>query len=622
MTMDTVHPTRSQGEQPSLTAETKLLDTLQKVFGFHTFRKNQESIIQAILDRKDAFAVMPTGGGKSLCYQLPALLLPGTCIVISPLIALMKDQVDGAKANGIRAAYLNSTLSAEEQSLVLKDLRSNSLDLLYIAPERFALNHFQDMLKETNISMAVIDEAHCISEWGHDFRPDYLSLAALAKLFPDTPIAAFTATATHKVQQDILDKLGLRNPFIIRASFDRPNLLYDIRFKENPNAQLASILRNNSGKAGIIYRTSRKSVNETTAMLQAKGFLALPYHAGLGDEERKRNQEAFIRDEVDVIVATIAFGMGIDKSNIRFVIHADLPKSIENYYQETGRAGRDGEPAQCIMLFSQSDIPKVRFFIDTMADETERAKAQEALQRVISFASTSVCRRKTLLEYFGEKYPRDNCNSCDICLGSREVVDCTVEAQMLLSAIARTEERFGATHIVDIVTGSKNKKIRDFGHDRLKTYGVGKTHGKKFWRQLIDELMAQKIIAKSEGLYPALYIQEKAIPILKNKARVEMVRIKEPQAPTATLKEAGAYDHDLFDLLRALRKQLADEQNIPPYIVFSDRSLRDMATLHPMSEDTMLSVSGVGEVKLQRYGRQFLALIRRYCEEHLKKNER
>lgn len=622
MTMDTVRPTRSQGEQPSLTAETKLLDTLQKVFGFHTFRKNQESIIQAILDRKDAFAVMPTGGGKSLCYQLPALLLPGTCIVISPLIALMKDQVDGAKANGIRAAYLNSTLSAEEQSLVLKDLRSNSLDLLYIAPERFALNHFQDMLKETNISMAVIDEAHCISEWGHDFRPDYLSLAALAKLFPGTPIAAFTATATHKVQQDILDKLGLRNPFIIRASFDRPNLLYDIRFKENPNAQLASILRNNSGKAGIIYRTSRKSVNETTAMLQAKGFRVLPYHAGLGDEERKKNQEAFIRDEVDVIVATIAFGMGIDKSNIRFVIHADLPKSIENYYQETGRAGRDGEPAQCIMLFSQSDIPKVRFFIDTMVDETERAKAQGALQRVISFASTSVCRRKTLLEYFGETYPHDNCNSCDICLGSREVVDCTVEAQMLLSAIARTEERFGATHIVDIVTGSKNKKIRDFGHDRLKTYGVGKTHGKKFWRQLIDELMAQKIIAKSEGLYPALHIQEKAIPILKNKARVEMVRIKESPAPTAMTKGAGTYDHDLFDQLRALRKQLADEQNIPPYIVFSDRSLRDMATLHPMNEDTMLSVSGVGEVKLQRYGRQFLALIKRYCEEHPKKNER
>lgn len=622
MTMDTVRPTRSQGEQPSLTAETKLLDTLQKVFGFHTFRKNQESIIQAILDRKDAFAVMPTGGGKSLCYQLPALLLPGTCIVISPLIALMKDQVDGAKANGIRAAYLNSTLSAEEQSLVLKDLQSNSLDLLYIAPERFALNHFQDMLKETNISMAVIDEAHCISEWGHDFRPDYLSLAALAKLFPGTPIAAFTATATHKVQQDILDKLGLRNPFIIRASFDRPNLLYDIRFKENPNAQLASILRNNSGKAGIIYRTSRKSVNETTAMLQAKGFRVLPYHAGLGDEERKKNQEAFIRDEVDVIVATIAFGMGIDKSNIRFVIHADLPKSIENYYQETGRAGRDGEPAQCIMLFSQSDIPKVRFFIDTMVDETERAKAQGALQRVISFASTSVCRRKTLLEYFGETYPHDNCNSCDICLGSREVVDCTVEAQMLLSAIARTEERFGATHIVDIVTGSNNKKIRDFGHDRLKTYGVGKTHGKKFWRQLIDELMAQKIIAKSEGLYPALHIQEKAIPILKNKARVEMVRIKESPAPTAMTKGAGTYDHDLFDQLRALRKQLADEQNIPPYIVFSDRSLRDMATLHPMNEDTMLSVSGVGEVKLQRYGRQFLALIKRYCEEHPKKNER
>lgn len=604
-------------EPQSLVSDTKLYGTLQKVFGFREFRPDQERIIRAILEKKDVFAVMPTGGGKSLCYQLPAVLLPGTCMVISPLISLMKDQVDSARSNGIHAAYLNSSLSAEEQSLVLNDLLSNSLDLLYAAPERFTLNHFQEMLGQVNISMVVIDEAHCISEWGHDFRPDYLSLSSLVTLFPAVPVTAFTATATHKVQQDILDKLKLRSPFIVRASFDRTNLFYDIRFKENISKQLVTLLKNNPNKAGIIYRTSRKSVNETATMLQAKGFRALPYHAGLNEDERRKNQEAFIRDEADVIVATIAFGMGIDKSNIRFVIHADLPKSIENYYQETGRAGRDGEPAQCIMLFSQSDIPKVRFFIDTIVDETERTRALTALQKVISFASTTVCRRKTLLDYFGETYPHDKCNSCDICLGTREVVDCTVEAQMLLSAIARTEERFGATHIVDIVIGSKNKKIYDFGHDRLKTWGVGKNRSKKFWRLLIDELLAQKVIAKSEGLYPALYFLEKAVPVLKNEAKVEMVRIQEKKtAKRKRIEETGTYDNDLFELLRALRKQLADEQGIPPYIVFSDRSLRDMAALLPRSPEDMLSVSGVGEVKLQRYGKQFLDLIRRYCEEH------
>ncbi len=598
-------------------SDTKLHETLHKVFGFHEFRPNQEQIVRAILEKRDVFAVMPTGGGKSLCYQLPAVLLPGTCMVISPLISLMKDQVDSSRANGIRAAYLNSSLSSEEQNTVLHDLLSNSLDLLYVAPERFTLGHFQEMLGQVNISMAVIDEAHCISEWGHDFRPDYLSLSTLVTLFPTVPVAAFTATATHKVQQDILDKLRLRAPFTVRASFDRANLFYDIRFKENSSAQLVSILKNNPDKAGIIYRTSRKSVNETAAMLQAKGFRALPYHAGLGENERRKNQEAFIRDEVDVIVATIAFGMGIDKSNIRFVIHADLPKSIENYYQETGRAGRDSEPAHCTLLFSQSDIPKIRFFIDTIIDETERARALGALQNVISFASTTVCRRKILLEYFGETYPHESCHSCDICLGTREVVDNTVEAQKLLSAIARTEERFGATHIVDIVTGSKNQKIRDFGHDRLKTYGVGREHSKKFWRQLIDELLARKVIAKSEGLYPTLYLLEKAVPVLKNETKVEMVRVQEKKTAKKTgIEQTAAFDHELFELLRALRKQLADEQNIPPYIVFSDRSLRDMASKLPQSAEDLLVVSGVGETKLERYGRQFLNLIRRYCEEH------
>jgi len=590
-----------------------MLDTLRKVFGFHEFRPNQESVVRSLLEKRDVLAIMPTGGGKSLCYQLPAVLLPGTCMVISPLIALMKDQVDGARSNGIRAAFLNSSQSAEERDEVMRDLLAGALDLLYVAPERFILSHFRETLNRVQLSMAVIDEAHCISEWGHDFRPDYLSLSDLVTLFPDTPVAAFTATATHRVQQEILDKLALRNPLIVRASFDRPNLRYDVRFKENVEAQLVSLLNSNPGKAGIIYRTSRKSVNDTAAMLQAKGFRVLPYHAGLSEIERKKNQEAFIRDEVEVIVATIAFGMGIDKSNIRFVIHADLPKSIENYYQETGRAGRDGEPAKCTLLFSQGDIPKMRFFIDAMTDEGERERALAALSRITAFASTSVCRRRTLLDYFGERYAHDNCGSCDICLGTREVVDVTLEAQMVLSAIVRTEERFGATHIVDILTGSQNKKILDFGHDRLKTYGVGKLHDKKYWRRLIDELLAQKVIQKSEGLYPTLFLLPKASRVLRREERIDIVLMLEKKKEQP-LPAAGEelYGTELFELLRMLRKQIADEQGIPPYVVFSDRTLHNMVAILPRTAEVMLTVSGVGEVKLQRYGQQFLRLIDRY----------
>lgn len=594
-----------------------MFDTLRKVFGFHEFRPNQERVVRAILDKQDVLAIMPTGGGKSLCYQLPAVMMEGTCMVISPLIALMKDQVDGARANGIRAAFLNSSQNPDERDEVLQRLLSGKLDLLYLAPERFILSHFREILGQVQLSMAVIDEAHCISEWGHDFRPDYLSLSDLVTLFAGIPVAAFTATATTRVQQDILDKLALRNPLIVRASFDRPNLLYDVRFKDNVEAQLLSLLKSNPGKAGIIYRTSRKSVSDTATMLQKKGIRALPYHAGLSDAERKGNQEAFIRDEAEVIVATIAFGMGIDKSNIRFVIHADLPKSIENYYQETGRAGRDGEPAQCTLLFAQGDIPKVRFFIDSIIDETERERALGALSKVITFASTSVCRRRTLLDYFGESYPHDNCNSCDICLGSREVVDATLEAQMLLSAIVRTEERFGAGHIVDIVTGSQNKKIIDFGHDRLKTWGVGKAHDKKYWRQLIDELLAQQVIQKAEGLYPTLFLLPKASRILKREEQLNIVRILEKKKEQPPAKESAApYETRLFELFRSLRKQIADEQGIPPYVVFSDRTLRDMAAHLPRSAEAMLSISGLGEVKLQRYGGQFLRLIDRYCSDH------
>lgn len=601
--------------QRELTHE-RLHEALKKVFGFREFRPNQESVVRAILGGQDVFAVMPTGGGKSLCYQLPAVLLEGTCMVVSPLIALMKDQVDAARANGIRAAFFNSTLSLEERQGVIAALRAGELDLLYVAPERFALASFQELLSGVKISLAVIDEAHCISEWGHDFRPDYLSLSSLVELFSGTPVAAFTATATSRVQEDILRRLALRNPMVLRASFDRPNLTYEVRFKEGVERQLIALLEGFHGKAGIIYRTSRRSVDETAAMLQRKGFRALPYHAGLGDEERAANQEAFIRDEADVVVATVAFGMGIDKSNIRFVVHADLPRSIENYYQETGRAGRDGEPSACIMLYSASDIPKVRFFIDAMQDEGERSRALDALTKVAAYAGSAVCRRKALLAHFDEVPEYDNCGSCDICTGNWEKLDCTTEAQMLLSAIVRTESRFGASHIIDIVVGSSNRKIIDFGHDRLPTYAAGKGKPKSFWRQLVDELLARGIVARSEGLYPVLVLQQPALEVLRGREEVCMRRRLEPKGRK---KGAGTPmpegDAALFEQLRLLRKEIADEQGVPPYVVFSDRSLREMAARIPKSGEEMLGIAGVGEVKLSRYGRRFLDAIARWHDE-------
>ena len=600
---------------PSFGAES-LDDALHRIFGFRSFRPNQEEIVRALMGGRDVFAVMPTGGGKSLCYQLPAVLMPGAALVVSPLISLMKDQVDGARSNGIRAACLNSSLDPSEQSAVLCSLHSGDLDLLYVAPERFALDHFRDLLLRSRISMAVIDEAHCISEWGHDFRPDYLALSSIPELLPGIPVAAFTATATERVQRDIVRKLALRDPFELRASFDRPNLTYEVCFKEAGEAQLVSILKGFSGQSGIVYRTSRKSVNDTAAMLQKRGFRALPYHAGLDDRERHENQEAFIRDEVDVIVATVAFGMGIDKSNVRFVIHADLPKSIESYYQETGRAGRDGEAARCILLFSHADIPKVRFFIDAMVDDEERQRALDSLSKVVSFASSTACRRRMLLDYFGETYPRDNCASCDVCLGLHELTDCTREAQMALSAIVRTDSRFGVAQIVDILVGADTRKIREFGHDRLKVYGIGKDRDRKFWRQLIDDLIARKAIGRSEGLYPMLYLLEGGVRILKGEEKIELVRIKEkkgaPPRKSAGLEALPPDAKPLFEELRKVRKRLADEQGVPPYVVFSDKTLAELSELQPSNTEEMLAISGVGEVKLARYAMPFLEVIARH----------
>ncbi|MCK9418169.1 MAG: DNA helicase RecQ [Nitrospirae bacterium] len=587
---------------------------LRTVFGFESFRPNQETIVDKILNLQDVFAVMPTGGGKSLCYQLPALLLEGTAVVISPLISLMKDQVDAARENGIAAVFMNSSLDQRELANIERRLSAGQIKLLYIAPERFAMPQFIKTLRGIPLSLFAIDEAHCISEWGHDFRPDYLALSAIPELFPNVPVAAFTATATEKVQQDIIHKIGLRTPHTVRASFNRPNLFYQVRPKDGIEQQLLNFVRDHEGESGIIYRTTRASVTATAGFLASHGINALPYHAGLSAEEREKNQEAFNRDEAPVIVATIAFGMGIDKSNVRYVVHADLPKHIEAYYQETGRAGRDNEPAHCLLFFSRGDIPKIRYFIDKMEDEAERAIAMEKLDQTVRFASHNVCRRKQLLSFFGEAYPGNNCTACDICTGSVNQIDISTDARILMSAMARTNERFGIVHIIDIVIGADTRRIRELGHHELRTFGAGRHQDKNHWRFIVNELLAQELIRQDGDRYPVLKITPAGSEALTGKREVfglkrEEVKTNERRRKTA---EGGWYDETLFDRLRVIRKKIAGENRVPPYVIFSDKTLHEMCRQFPKTASEMRQISGVGDVKLQRYGEDFLEAIRTF----------
>jgi ATP-dependent DNA helicase RecQ len=591
-------------------------DVLRTVFGFESFRQDQETIIRNILNGKDVFAVMPTGGGKSLCYQLPALLMEGTAVVISPLISLMKDQVDAAVENGIAAVFMNSSLDQREIADAYRRLNEKKVKLLYIAPERFAMPQFTEMLKGIPLSLFAIDEAHCISEWGHDFRPDYLALSAIPALFPRVPIAAFTATATHKVQQDIISKIGLRTPHSVRASFNRPNLFYQVESKSQVEQQLLKFLKDHEGEAGIIYRTTRDAVAAIAEFLVSSGIRALPYHAGLPAEVRERNQEAFNRDEVQVIVATIAFGMGIDKSNVRFVVHADLPRHIEGYYQETGRAGRDGEPAHCLLFFSRGDIPKIRYFIDRMEDEGERRIAMEKLNQTVGFASHNVCRRKQLLSFFGETYPSANCEACDICTGSAERIDISTDARIFMSAMARTNERFGIVHIIDIVMGADTKRVRELGHHEIRTFGAGRHHDKHHWHFIVDELLAQELIKQDGDRYPVLKLTPRGAGVLTGTGEVfglkrEAVKAKVRRRKTV---EGGPCDEALFERLRVIRKRIAGESHVPPYVIFSDKTLHEMCVHLPKTASEMRMISGVGDVKLERYGGEFLKEIRSHGE--------
>jgi ATP-dependent DNA helicase RecQ len=668
--------TTGQYERTSVAGEEEAAQqtqvVLNDVFGFHSFRRNQEEIVQAILAKQDAFVVMPTGGGKSLCYQLPAHVMDGTCIVISPLISLMKDQVDAAIATGLRASFLNSSLSAGMKREVESQLAAGELDLIYVSPERFAMPEFIATLKRVELSFVAIDEAHCISEWGHDFRPDYLNLSSIVQEFPDVPVAAFTATATHKVQDDIVSKLGLRSPHMVRASFNRPNLFYKVIPKQKPSDQILRFVRDHAGEPGIIYRTTRKSVEQTATMLTKHGIKALPYHAGLADATRVKNQDAFNKDEVDVIVATIAFGMGIDKSNVRYVLHGDLPKNMESYYQETGRSGRDGEPAHCLFLFGYGDIPKIRFFFNEITDETEKKHAIKCLNDMVHYASVHACRRKQLLNYFGEEWPpaqRSEIGSqrsaasgspdrrnpektgsllessrsptselrspisgspcCDICQGEVESIDGTRDAQIVMSAIARTGERFGINHVIAVVTGDDTDRIRQLGHDQIKTFGVGKDQDKRHWRLMIDNLLAQSLIIQREGDYPILQLQPESREVLFGDRKVHILKSKKLPPKTRRRRAEmggpvrhngrsplGGYNEDLFEALRDLRKKLASEQGVPPYIIFSDKTLHEMARCLPTTERELLHINGIGETKLERYGKAFMDAIATFRVSH------
>ena len=561
---------------------------------------------------------MPTGGGKSLCYQLPAVVQKGTCVVVSPLLSLMKDQVDSAREIGIQAATLNSTTDRDDFLQTVSALESGELDLLYISPERFNAPGFIERLAANRIAFFAVDEAHCISAWGHQFRPDYLALRKIAELFPNTPIAAFTATATDRVADDIRNQLQLRDPFCVRASFDRPNLHYRVVMKTDLSRQLTDFLETVPDQPGIIYRATRKKVEETAELLQKRGWSAWPYHAGMSDVNRSKVQDAFARDKIQIVVATIAFGMGIDKSNVRFVVHADLPKNIESYYQETGRAGRDGSPSQCLLFFGYQDISVLKALILQDEETPQRDAALEQLQEMVRYAEADQCRRKALLRYFGEDYPQENCGGCDFCNQEIARIDATIDAQKALSAMQRTGNRFGIGYLIDLLVGSDSARLKNLGHDRLPTYGVGKDRTKAYWRHLYNALVAHGAAAmKPESEYPIPRVTDDGWAIMRGQQRFEIVpfptREKRSRrgktSAAARFSDGESSNRDLFEQLRQLRREIAQQRSVPPYVIFSDKTLLEMAAVRPQNAEEMLSVSGVGEKKMAAYGAAFLAKI-------------
>ena len=596
-------------------APADLLRTLERVFGYHTFRPFQEEIVNCLISGDDAFVLMPTGGGKSLCYQLPALHRPGVAIVVSPLISLMKDQVDALKENGVAAAAYNSSLGERESRQLLARLHAGELDLLYVAPERLMTDSFLERLREVPLALFAIDEAHCISQWGHDFRPEYVALGRLRNLFPETPLIALTATADRQTRDDIIARLGLSNarPFI--TGFDRPNIRYTVVEKHKPFQQLTGFLASRPGEAGIVYALSRKRVEEVAGKLKQAGVEAAAYHAGLPDRERSRVQEAFLRDDLRVVVATVAFGMGIDKPNVRFVVHYDLPKNVESYYQETGRAGRDGLPAEALLLFGYGDIAISRALIESGNNQEQVRIELHKLNAMVGIAEAGSCRREALLGYFGERL-EEPCGNCDLCLDPPETMDATEDARKLLSCVYRVGQRFGAGHVIDVIRGSKNERIRQLGHDSLSTYGIGAHLAGEAWGSIVRQLIHRGYLEQDLANYSVLKLTESARPLLRGEERLMLAkpRVKVVPAKKEPRRKGVAaalqYDENLFQSLRTLRKRLADEQHLPPYVIFSDATLAEMAAYRPLDSEELLRINGVGNQKLGRYGAVFLETIR------------
>lgn len=610
----------------ALPAFDQTLTTLKDSFGFSTFRPLQREIVEEVLDGRDVLALLPTGGGKSLCYQLPALMLPGLTLVISPLIALMKDQVDGLLENGIKAAYLNSGLTEEESKDTWRELYRGNIKILYLSPERLLVEGMLDILEQLKLSFVAVDEAHCISSWGHDFRPEYRALKAVRARFPKVPILALTASATERVRTDIVDMLELTQAKHFVASFNRPNLSYRIVPRLSPIKQILEIIGSHKEESGIIYCLSRARTEAVALDLVSKGISAEAYHAGLTSNERNKRQERFVRDETQVMVATIAFGMGIDKPDVRFVIHHDLPKNIESYYQETGRAGRDGLPSECVMLYSSSDAAKLRTFIDQLTDENERDVSSRQLSRLLQFAEGSECRRVSLLGYFGETYkdeggnPTRTCGACDNCLTPREEIDATELAQKMLSCVLRAQKHsgfsFGLNHIVDILMGSSVEKIKKLGHDQLSTYGAGKGHPRAEWLYYGRELVTKGLLRINYEHFNVVEVTLQGLDTLKDRT---IVRLRAPLVSSALSNEkrkeqrqklgAFEYDEDIFNKLRLWRVGVAKEKGLPAYMIFSDATLQAIAAKKPNRVNDLKGVSGIGEKKLALYGEAILEVL-------------